>query len=374
MPNLLFCMTPGVGLNTWKKIGCLGRELKPYMEYVRRGWNVKMLTFDKEALPELPDGIEPVRFPNRLLLWMLPWTHRKLGEWVDVIKTNQSHHAYFYTRAAGYWKKPILVRSGYVHGEYLETTLGLTARTRFYQWLEAKAFQSASHCQVTSEALSQWVAEKYNIRDEKISIVPNFVDTDIFKPMQIEKKKRSVVSVGRLSPVKRFDLLIEACSAISGCELTIIGEGPERCNLEQMAKELGLKLTLPGNIPNESIPEVLLQHAVFAITSEREGHPKALIEAMACGIPVLGVRAIGIQNIIAHKKNGWLVEPDREHIIKGLSALFENPELSKELSINAREHVLWHYNFNACFSTEYNNMEAIINGAVTAGSDPVGRS
>lgn len=80
MPNLLFCMTPGVGLNAWKSIGSLNRELKPYVEYVRRGWKVKILTFDKGEIPKLPDGIETVCMPNHRWLWFLPWTHKKLGE------------------------------------------------------------------------------------------------------------------------------------------------------------------------------------------------------------------------------------------------------------------------------------------------------
>ena len=128
-------MTPGVSLNTWKKIGSIKRELKPYKEYVRNGWNVKVLTFDKSSIPDLPEGIEAVPFRHRQLLWFLPWTHKELGKWADVIKTNQSHHAYFYTRAARHWKKPILLRCGYVHGEYLETVKGYTCRTRLYQWL-----------------------------------------------------------------------------------------------------------------------------------------------------------------------------------------------------------------------------------------------
>lgn len=361
MPNLLLCMTPKVGLNTWKKIGSLNRELRPYMEYVRKGWNVKILAFDKGAVPKLPEGIEAVRFPHYQLLLFLPWLHNKLGKWADVIKTNQSAHAYFYVRAARHWKKPILLRCGYVLGEFFETTRGLTPGVKFYQWLESYAFQKATHCQVPTKGLSGWVQKKFNVSENKILVLPNYVDTEIFKPIErIRKKDKSVISIGRLVTIKKFDLLINACAEIPGCELTIIGEGPEKAILQQLAKEHGLRLTLPGNIPNESLPKIIQEHSVFAITSEREGHPKALIEAMSCKMPCIGTDAIGIRDVIDHGENGWLIDPTPNALREGIATLFEGSELRNRLSENARGAVLKKYNFEDCFSREYDLVQSII--------------
>lgn len=330
-------MTPGVGLNTWLRIGSMSRELKPYVEYVRRGWKVKILTFDKNKIPELPAGIEAVRFPNHRLLWFLPWSHRKLGEWADVIKTNQSVHAYFYTSAARIWRKPILLRCGYVQGEYLETTIGRSPKVRFYQRLEGKAFRQATQCQVPTKELSEWVQRKYKVPEQRISVVPNFVDTELFKPMpEMQKIDKSVISIGRLAPVKQFDLLIRACAEIPGCKLTIVGEGQERETLKNLAKELNVNLRLPGNLPNEELPKILNQHQVFAITSKWEGHPKALIEAMACGLPCLAVKSTGIDNLIEHGTNGWLVASQSERISRGLVQLLEDVKLAIRLSVNAQ--------------------------------------
>ncbi len=360
MPNLLFCMTPGVGLQTWKNIGTLQRELKPYEEFLSRGWDVKILTFDKGKIPDLPEGIKAVRLPHRCLLFLLPWTHRDLGTWADVIKTNQSVHAYLYTKAARYWKKPILLRCGYVHGEYLETIKGLTYRVKLYQRMEARAFQEATHSQVPTEELSKWVQRRYHIPENKITIMPNFVDTGLFRPMEVDKKNRSVISVGRLVSVKRYDLLINACAEIPGCSLTIVGEGPERQNLENLAKERRLDLNLTGNLPNENLPRVLQTHQIFAITSSREGHPKALVEAMSCGMPCLCVDAIGIRNIIEKGNNGWLVKASRDSLVGGISELFENHGLRDKLSRDAREYVLEHYGFDTCFTREYDSISSII--------------
>lgn len=355
MPKLLFCMTPGFKINRWKSLGILNRELKPYLEYVRRGWKVKILIFDRDKIPELPEGIEGVCFPYpRQLLWFLPWTHKKLGKWADVIKTSQSRKAYFYTRAAKHWKKPILLRCGYVRGEQLETTKKLTPKVKFYQWLEAKAFRGATYCQVPTEKLSRWVQKRYNTPKEKISVVSNFVDTDIFKPVEgFQKKDKSIISIGRLVPIKRFDLLIKACAEIPGCTVTIVGEGQERQYLECLAKELEVNLNLPGTLPNEELPKILHEHQIFAITSKWEGNPKALIEAMACGMPCLGVKAIGIENIIKHNENGWLVGTNLRQLAEGLSTLLKNGDVRNKLSKGSREYALKHCSFITCFNKEF---------------------
>lgn len=361
MPNLLFCMTPGVGLSTWEKIGSLQRELKPYEEYIRQGWNVKILTFDKGRIPKLPKGMEAVRFSDPKLLWLLPWTHSSLGKWADMIKTNQSVHAYFYTRAARHWEKPILLRCGYVHGEFLEETGCFHPKVKLYQFLEKRAFQSSSHSEVPTEDLRKWVTGKYGVSNNKISVVPNFVDTDTFRPLPGNgKKNNSVVSVGRLTKVKNFDQIIKACSAIPGSEITIIGEGPERQNLIQTAKELNVKLNLPGNLPQTELPRLIQEHTVFVTASSWEGHPKALIEAMACGLPCLGVEAPGTRDVINHGKNGFLVSSSLTSLEEGLKELFQNPKLRNTLSEEAQKHINDNFSFDKCFSLEYKIVQKIL--------------
>ena len=361
MANLLLFMTPGNGINTWLEVGSLNREMKPYMQYVKKGWSVKILSFDKSAVTNLPEGIEVIYFPSRRSLWMLPWLCRKLGKWADVIKTNQSVHAYFYTVATKFWKKPILLRCGYVQGAYREVMEGLTLKTRIYQALEAKAFRDASYCEVPTLELAQWVQKRYRVPRDKISVVPNFVDTDIFKPAEkVKKNDKSVISVGRLHPVKRFDVLIKACSEIPGCVLTIVGEGPERLNLRSLGEKLKIKLNLPGNIAHEKLPEMISQHKIFAMTSEWEGHPKALIEAMACGIPCLAVLLEGIQNILTHGENGWIVNSSANDIRDGLKTLFGNVALRDALSVKGHDFAVTNYEFPHVIAKEFEIMEKLL--------------
>ena len=361
MSNLLFCMTPGVSLAHWEKNGSLQRELRPYIEYARQGWKVKILTFDKEVVPGMPIGIEIVKFPHHRLLPFLPWLNRDLGRWADVIKTNQSFKAYYYTNAAKEWQKPIILRCGYVHGEYLESTEGQSINTKKYQAKEAKAFYDATCCQVPTEKLAKWVKTNYQIDQKKIVVVPNFVDIEIFRPyVGVKQISNSVVSVGRLASVKRFDLLVRACAKIPDCELTIIGEGEERERLRHLAEELGSTLNLPGNIPNNELPGLLQTHQVFATTSLREGHPKALIEAMACGVPCIGVKAAGIDNLIKLDHNGLLVGASVERLRDGMIRLFRDEELRSRISMAAIKFVAESFSFDKCISTEFSVICAAI--------------
>ncbi len=288
MPKLLFTMTPGVNLSKWKEIGSIEREIKPYLHYAETGWEVTILTFGKEKydFSKLHKNISVINTEwSTLRSFLLPFYLRKNFRPIDIIKTNQSYFSWVFVAAALLTAKPIVLRCGYVYGEYLQTVNGATIRTKLYKILEGWAFRHATTCIVTTEALRTWVLENYKPAPEKLMVIPNFVDTSIFKPLGKEKKKHSVISVGRWHAVKRFDLRIRACAEIPNCTLTIIGEGPEKATLQNLAAQLNLPLTLSGNIPNNMLPEALCTHEVFAITSLREGHPKALIEAMACAAP-----------------------------------------------------------------------------------------
>lgn len=360
MPNLLFCMTPGVGLNDWLKIGTLNRELKVYSQYIRQGWQVKIITFDKNPIPELPSGMTAAVLKDSRNILFIPWLYREIGNWADVIKTNQSHLSWFYALAAKIWHKPFLLRCGYVHGEYLETTGAGKWRTSFYQSCEGWGFRQADKCIVTTEKLASWIRQKYGVGEGRIEVIPNFVDTAIYKKIEgVQKQARAVVSIGRLEPVKRFELLIEACAGIPQCRLTIIGQGQEREKLRQLAQQWRLHLELPGNIPYEKLPRILNEHSVFAMTPLREGHPKALIEAMACGLPCVAIRAKGIDNIIKNGENGFLTD-DAKSLGQVIETLLEDATLAEKMSRAAVASIKGKYELDECFKRELRLASSIL--------------
>ena len=151
----------------------------------------------------------------------------------------------------------------------------------------------------------------------------------------------SLISVGRLDPRKGFDLLFRAFHQIRDrhpdWQLTILGEGEIRSELEALRSELNLEdcVHLPGAVKNVS--EYLYQADLFVMSSRVEGFPMALCEAMACGLPTIATDCLsGPSDIIDHGVNGLLVpSQDVDALAAGLDALMSDPDQRQQLAQNA---------------------------------------
>ncbi len=154
---------------------------------------------------------------------------------------------------------------------------------------------------------------------------------------------KTVISLGRLSKEKGFDLLIDAFGRIAPerpeWSLEIWGEGPQRPLLEKMAAERGHtgRIRLRGQ--TASPQEKLLRADLFVLCSRFEGFPNALCEAMACGLPVLAVDCpSGPRQIVQDGVDGILVPPDDPAALAdGMRRLMEDRELRRRLASRAPE-------------------------------------
>lgn len=193
------------------------------------------------------------------------------------------------------------------------------------------------------------------IPQDQIHVLYGGIDVELF---QFEERKLPetgnihLVSVGRLVEKKGHASLIRAMKEIHAMEprakLSIIGEGKERGNLEQIIDELQLHsvVTLEGKKSSFEIAEQLKRAHLFCLPSvtaangDVEGIPNALKEAMASGLPVLSTIHGGIPELITHLKTGYLVEEhDVRGITEGISYYLHHPHLWKEICGNARRIV-----------------------------------
>jgi phosphatidylinositol alpha-1,6-mannosyltransferase len=146
------------------------------------------------------------------------------------------------------------------------------------------------------------------------------VDTDVFTPHGDDRRqllglagKRVVLCVARLVPIKNVALLVDAFAAIAcrrdNVVLLLVGEGPQRAALERRAREqgIGAAVHFAGYVPQESTPAWYRTADVFALASDFDNSPNAVLEAMACGLPVVSTDVGGLREYVTPPRNGLLV-------------------------------------------------------------------
>jgi glycosyltransferase involved in cell wall biosynthesis len=181
----------------------------------------------------------------------------------------------------------------------------------------------------------------------KSKVVYNGVDEEMFRPGTDLESARTVLSVGNLIPIKGHALLLRAFARVvelvSDCSLEIFGDGPERADLIRLARDLGVDkwVSFQGRQSREKIAEAMQRCAVFALPSAYEGLGCVYLEAMASGKPAIGCRGQGIEEIIEHGKDGFLISPGSEpELGDSLKMILLNDELRRRMGASARSMVV----------------------------------
>ncbi|MDR3691674.1 MAG: glycosyltransferase [Fimbriimonas sp.] len=164
--------------------------------------------------------------------------------------------------------------------------------------------RNAAKVTAVSTSLAQDLRQKTGI--EEISIVPNCIEYDLWaKPRPVTDSKTSrFVSVGHLIPLKDFDLLLRAFANVHAkspmSTLTIVGDGVERNRLSEMAREMGLCdcVTFSGELDPSQVRDVLRSANCYVCASKVETFGVAVLEALACGLPVVSTRCGGPEDFL----------------------------------------------------------------------------
>ena len=182
------------------------------------------------------------------------------------------------------------------------------------------------------------------IGQSRIKIIPNAINPDFIMPFFEGKRKQYIVTSGRLTKQKNHKLLISAFFSIASdfpdYTLIIYGEGPLQKDLENQIKSLGLthKVLLPGYITN--INEKIFDASLFVLSSDFEGMPNALMEAMAMGVPSISTDCDGggARFLIENGKNGLLVpKNDVDALAEAMRDLLSHPEKAERLGEEGRK-------------------------------------
>ena len=172
---------------------------------------------------------------------------------------------------------------------------------------------------------------KQTVKD--IKFIPNGVDHDIFKPNQTESiSKLTILTVGRFRPQKNIQQLISSMPEIllhnKEAALTIVGDGPLRKQLENSVRELKLtnKIKFTGWLNQKELLFEYQQACILAMPSIDEGMSNVILEAMACGLPIVATPVSGNQELIDDKLTGYLVT-DKKAMVTAVRQLLSDDAL-----------------------------------------------
>jgi glycosyltransferase involved in cell wall biosynthesis len=168
----------------------------------------------------------------------------------------------------------------------------------------------------------------------KVTSVPSWVDTEMFKPLsedevkqlkkellEIEEDAQIILFVGRLHPMKNIETLLYAYKTVVETHrnviLTVVGTGPEEKKCKELVERLGLtdKVKFLGHIPSEKIARYYNIADMYVLTSLWEEWSNTIMEAMASGVPVIATSVGGNPHLVKDKETGFLVPPKDPNIL-----------------------------------------------------------
>jgi teichuronic acid biosynthesis glycosyltransferase TuaC len=180
-------------------------------------------------------------------------------------------------------------------------------------------------------------------------VVYNGVDQNLFSPYSaaLEQSNPEILMVGNLLRSKGHELVLQSIgrlkSSFPQLRCRIIGEGPDRSRFEELSLELGIEhqVQFIGRQSRSEVADAMRRCSVFVLPSRNEGLGCAYLEAMSCGKPVIGCRGQGIDEVIEHGKNGWLIPADGlGELVNEVSDLLCLAELRTRIGTAARGTIL----------------------------------
>jgi glycosyltransferase involved in cell wall biosynthesis len=189
---------------------------------------------------------------------------------------------------------------------------------------------------------------KLGVSKQKIRVIPVGVDTAKFQPSTTEGNY--ILWLGRFVPEKGVEYLVEAVSLLLKrgfpVDVLLVGSGPLRNSLQQLAKaKCSTRIKFAESIPSDHVPNLIRRCMIFVLPSIREGFPRTLVEAMACGKPIVAADTPTLREALSGC--GVLVEPrDSKSLADAIMRLISEPGTRRALGERARAMALARYDWS----------------------------
>lgn len=282
-----------------------------------------------------------------------PYDTALASKLVDVVKFENLdllhvHYAIPHAAVAYMAKKILLSEGRYVpvittlHG----TDITLVGNNNAFAPVVAFSINKSDGVTAVSESLKKQTYEYFNIQND-IRVIYNFIDFERFRKVNKDHFKKAIapngerilVHTSNFRKVKRIEDVIHIFHKVYQripSKLLLIGDGPERHNLEELCRKLGLCHETRFLGKQDAIEELLAVADLFIMPSEKESFGLAALEAMACEVPVISSNAGGLPEVNIHGKTGYLSNVgDVEDMARNAIRILENDALLQEFRANA---------------------------------------
>lgn len=352
-------------LHTESSLGWGGQEIRIFQEMQAmqdRGHRVFLASPPQSRLTQEAKkaGIQvwtfsPARFEFPASIARLALVFRR--EKVQVINTHSSRDSYIAGIAARIARVPLLIRSRHIDVEYPNISISRLA------------YSVLPHAiTTTSDRISQKLIKTFNLSPERVITIPTGIDLSQFRPTDASALRSELLLPGKselcgiiavLRSWKGHRVLFEAASKLVQLnpkwQLVVVGDGPLRNQLTSEIEKLDLTAHIKLVGHRNDIPMVLNALDCVVLPSLRhEGIPQAILQAHACGIPVIGTSVGGIPEVIEEDQTGYLVDPNDSHaLIEGFQEMWRDPEKATSMARAAQQQAQKNYGLNTmCEKTE----------------------
>ncbi len=253
------------------------------------------------------------------------------------------------------WLMGVPVRVGSHHGRIEDAP-------HWLEWLHGRLINSrvATALVAVSTRVKELAVTGEGIRPERVTLIPNGVSlppTGAFSQEKIDQIRQALdiqtdvpvlISVGRLSRQKGHRYLLEAVPSVlerfPQAVLLIVGDGPQRAELEQQAQGLGIDASVRFLGTRDDVYQLLAAADVFVLPSVSEGMPMALLEALGMGVAVVASNLTGIADVVEDGCHGLLTAPGKpDSLASAVIRLLEDESLRASLSQNGQQLVRQEY-------------------------------
>ncbi len=323
---------------TYGGSGVVATELA--QQLAARGHQIHVVSYEKPFRFEASENLwfHQVEVSDYPLFLYQPYSLNLANKIIELVEEHDvqivhSHYAIPHAQAAWMAREVLREERGLdvklcctLHG----TDITLVGREQSFFELTRFAIQRQDLLTAPSEWLGRETIREFKIVGHEIAVMPNFIDLERFKPAEVPEMRQELRAEGRaivthvsnFRPVKRVEDVVRGFAVLRqhvDAVLALVGDGPDLPLAERLAAQLGVSdhVRVLGKL--QQLEKVLQVSDLFFLPSLAESFGLAALEAQACGCPVIGYRAGGLPEVVAHGESGLLC-PEGEDVCIGTLA------------------------------------------------------